>query len=189
MKIMELLGEIEEIIDTASGVPLTGKVMIESNEILEIVKEIRDSLPDEIHQAQWIQSEKDRILSEAKNEYEVVVADAKRHAESLVEKDEILTKTRRRAEELMQLTEANIKQLKMSTYDYVDGILYNFQEKMDKLNNLYFNDMFNNLENTFAEVNHVLATNRDEIKDMAYNTQIGTDLKNNYTKQLDREEG
>ena len=40
MKVFDLLEEIEEIVDTAAGVPLTGKIMIDSEELLEIVREI-----------------------------------------------------------------------------------------------------------------------------------------------------
>ena len=48
MRVLELLEEIEEIVDTAAGFPLTGKIMIDSEELLEIVREIRAELPDEI---------------------------------------------------------------------------------------------------------------------------------------------
>ena len=81
MKVLELLEEIEEIVDTASGFPLTGKIMIDSQELLELVREIRVELPDEIQQAQWIKNERERILTEAKKEYETVIADAQAQAE------------------------------------------------------------------------------------------------------------
>ena len=54
MRVLELLEEIEEIVDTAAGFPLTGKIMVDSQELLEIVREIRAELPDEIQQAQWM---------------------------------------------------------------------------------------------------------------------------------------
>ena len=41
MKVLELLAEIEDIVDTASGFPLTGKIMVDSNELLEIVNHRR----------------------------------------------------------------------------------------------------------------------------------------------------
>ena len=62
-----------------------------------------------------------------------------------------------------------------SFIDYVDGILFDFQEKMDELSTTYFNDMFNRLEMTFNEVNTTLAANRDEIKEMAYKTSMNLD--------------
>jgi len=172
MKVLELLDEIEEIVDTASGFPLTGKIMVDAGDLLEIVKEIRTELPDEIHQAQWIKNERDRILADAKTEYETVMADAKTQAEALVENNEITSRAKKRAEELMAVTEENTKKLKMGTYDYIDNILFTFQERIDEMNVIYFTEMFNNLEKTFDGINETLSANRDEIKDMAYRTQM-----------------
>lgn len=172
MKVLELLDEIEEIVDTASGFPLTGKIMVDAGEILEIIKEIRIELPDEIQQAQWIKNERQRILDEAKTEYENVLRDAQRQAEALIENDDIIAKAKVRADEIIRVAESNVKHLKMSTFDYIDSILYNFQDKMDQMNAQYFGDMFNNLEKTFDSVNATLTDNRNEIKEMAYRTKM-----------------
>jgi vacuolar-type H+-ATPase subunit H len=175
MKVLELLDEIEEIIDTASGFPLTGKIMVDAGEILEIIKEIRIELPDEIQQAQWIKNERQRILDEAKREYETVLRDAQKQAEALIENDDIIVKAKIRADDIIRVAESNVKHLKMSTFDYIDSILFNFQEKMDQLNAQYFGDMFNNLEQTFESVNSTLISNRNEIKEMAYKTKMEGD--------------
>lgn len=175
MKVLELLDEIEEIVDTSTSFPLTGKIMVDAEEILEIVKEIRVELPDEIQQAQWIKDERQRILEEAKKEYETVITDAKRQAEVLVENDDIVVKSKMRADEILRISEENCKQLKLNTFDYIDSILFNLQDKMDQLNATYFADMFNKMENTFQSVNATLASNRNEIKDLAYKAQMDKD--------------
>lgn len=174
MKIDELLKELDDIIDSASSVPLTNKVMVEKEEILAILEDIERALPDEIKQARWIQNEKDRILSEAKKEYQTVVNDAKRHAESLVEKNEIVTRARKRADEFMMVTENNVRKLKMGTYDYVDKVLYNMQNQLEEMKNLY-EEMFKHVGDSFEKIEQVIAANRDEIKEMAYNTQMDKD--------------
>ena len=73
MTVIDLLEEIEEIVETSSKVPMTNKIMVDGNELLEIVKEIRSSMPDDVQQAKWINDEKSRILSEAKEEYEKII--------------------------------------------------------------------------------------------------------------------
>ena len=171
MKVLELLDEIEDIIDTASGFPLTGKIMIDASEILEIVKEIRVELPDEIQQAQWIKQERQRILDEAKKEYEDILNKAQQQAEALIENDDIVIRAKKRADEIMTISEENCKNLKMQTFDYVDGILYSFQEKMDQLSAVYLGDMIGNLEKSFETINATLSENRNEIKEMAYRAQ------------------
>ncbi len=171
MKVLELLDEIEEIIDTASGFPLTGKIMVDASEILEIVKEIRVELPDEIQQAQWIKQERQRILDEAKKEYEDILNKAQQQAEALIENDDIVIRAKKRADEIMTISEENCKNLKMQTFDYVDGILFKFQEKMDQLSAVYLGDMVGNLEKSFETINATLSENRNEIKEMAYRAQ------------------
>lgn len=73
MKVLELLEELEDIVDEATGLPLTGKIMLDAEEIFQIVREIRLALPDDVQQAKWIRDERDRILSEAKTEYERII--------------------------------------------------------------------------------------------------------------------
>ncbi|MGN0710597.1 MAG: ATPase [Anaerovoracaceae bacterium] len=172
MKVLELLDEIEEIVDTSTSFPLTGKIMVDAEEILEIVKEIRVELPDEIQQAQWIKDERQRILEEAKKEYETVITDAKRQAEVMIENDDIVVQSKMRADEIMRIAEENCKQLKLNTFDYIDSILFNFQDKMEQLNVNYFAEMFAKMESTFQTINATLVSNRNEIKDLAYKTQM-----------------
>ena len=190
MKVLELLEEIEEIVDTASGFPLTGKIMVDSQELLELVREIRVELPDEIQQAQWIKNERERILTEAKKEYETVIADAQAQAERLVENHDITVKAKLRADELMKVTESAAKQLKLGTYEYVDGILSGFQDKMEQLNGMFFNDMVGTMEKTFSQIDETLAASRSEINDMAYRTQQDADgvAESVYSGSYDSEE-
>lgn len=168
MKVFDLLEEIEEIVDTASGFPLTGKIMVDSEELLEIVKEIRAELPQEMKQAQWLEGEQQRIQGEAKENYETIIADAKSQADALVDNNEITRRAEERAAEILKDAEDKATALKLGTYEYIDSILFNFQEKMDHLNAAYFGDMFNTLSVTFTNINDTLNANRDEIKAMAY---------------------
>ena len=78
MKVMELLEELEDIVDAATNVPLTSKIMLEAEDVFNIVREIRLALPDDVQQAKWIRDERDRIIADAKAEYERSIREAKR---------------------------------------------------------------------------------------------------------------
>ncbi len=176
MTVLELLDEIEDIVDTAPGLPLTGKIVIDSNDLLEIIREIRLGLPDDVQQAKWVKEEKERILTEAKAEYEKIIVEANKQADYLVDNHDITLRAQKLAEEIREDAEQYCKLLKMRTYDYVDKILYDMQAKMDELNMKYFGEMLSNLENTFQGIGTVLQNNRDEIKEMAYRTQNDEDV-------------
>ncbi|MBQ8151592.1 MAG: hypothetical protein IJ070_02375 [Firmicutes bacterium] len=175
MRVLELLEEIEEIVDTAAGFPLTGKIMVDSQELLEIVREIRAELPDEIQQAQWIKNERERIIAEAKTQYEKVIDDAQQQADKLVETSDITVRSKMRADELMRVTEDTARELKVGTYDYLDSILQSFQGKMENLSSIYFGEMFTSIEKAFEDIGSALEANRAELKEMSYRASTGAE--------------
>ncbi len=70
MDVIKLLAYLEELIESGSSIPLTGKVTINKKESLEVIDKIINCLPDEFKKAQWICEEKERILTEAMEEAE-----------------------------------------------------------------------------------------------------------------------
>ncbi|TDP52317.1 hypothetical protein [Aminicella lysinilytica] len=173
MTVLDLLDEIEDIVETGSAVPLTNKIMIDGNELLDIVKEIRLGLPDDIQQAKWVKDEKMRIMSEAKSEYEKIIVEARKQADYLVDNNDITLKAQKKADAISNAADEYSKALKMKTYDYLDGIIYDMQGRIDEVNLKYFAEMYNNVERSFEEINGVLQSNRDELKEMAYRTKNG----------------
>lgn len=177
MKVLELLEELEDIVDNATNVPLTSKIMLEAEDVFNIVREVRLALPDDVQQAKWIRDERDRILADAKTEYERIIREAKKQADYLVETDDITLRATKLAQEIREDAELHAKMLKMRTYDYVDKMLYDMQAKMDELNLKYFGEMYTNLDKIFAAINQTLVDNRDEIKQLAYHTQNDLDVE------------
>ena len=172
MKVLELLDELDEIIEVASSVPVVRKVMVDPNEVKAIVKEIRMELPDEIQQAQWIKNERQRILDEAKAEYESILTEARKKADALVENDEITVKAKARADEILRIAQENSSVMKMSILDYTDSMLYNLQEKVDQMYATYFTDMYDDLQATFEKINTNISSSRNEVKEQIYKSQV-----------------
>ncbi len=178
MKILELLDELDEIIEVAGTVLLVKKVVVDPDEISEIVKEIRMELPEEIQQAQWIKNERQRILDEAKAEYENILAEARKKADSLVENDEITVRAKVKADEILKVAKENSAVMKASILDYTDNMLYNLQEKIDQISAFFFNDMYDNLQGTFDKINSNISNSRSELRDEIYKmTQANKDEK------------
>ena len=171
MKVIELIQDIEDILETAGGFPLTGKVMVDPDEIRDILKDIKQELPEEIQQAQWIKNERQRILDDAKAEYDRVISAANERAEQLVETDDITLRAKKRADEIMRAAEQNVKELKLGTFNYIDDVLYTFQERMSNLNESYAQLMLDDINDMFEKIETTISSNRDEIKDLSYRTE------------------
>ena len=71
----------------------------------------------------------------------------------------------------MRVTEENVKNLKMDTFQYIDEVLYTFQEKITTMNESYVQRMFVDVNDLFDKINKTIASNRDEIKDLSYRTE------------------
>ena len=100
MDIMEIVDMMEEAIEKASAVPLTGKVMIDKGELLDYIQEIRLVYPDELKEAKWVKEERQRILSEAENRAEAIQKNAEETQMQLIDEHEI---TRLHMNRLMSL--------------------------------------------------------------------------------------
>lgn len=130
MNVLNLLDEIEDIIEDGSTIPLSGKVLVDKNELLEIIKEIRIKLPDEIKQAEWIKEERQRILAEAQNEADIKLEEVKLHIEEMVEEEEITKKAQEMAEEITSQAKSNAKEIRIGAREYADELLKGVQENL-----------------------------------------------------------
>ena len=92
MEIFQLLDNLEDLIENSKKVPLSDKSMIDKDEILEVLKEIRIKLPDELKQAKWVKEERERILAEAQKEADDVVKEAENRIISIIDEHEITKK-------------------------------------------------------------------------------------------------
>ena len=66
MEIFTLLETLEEALENSKTIPFSGKSVVDKEEFLDIIKEIRIKLPDELKQAKWVKEERGRILEEAR---------------------------------------------------------------------------------------------------------------------------
>lgn len=136
MEVLKLLDEIEDIVEDGSSLPLTKKVMVDADIILEIIKEIRIRLPDEIKQAVWIKEEKQRILAEAHKDADNMLNEAEYKLEELIENELITKKAKERAEEIISKAQNNAKEIRLGAMEYADSLLSETQGKLKDTINL-----------------------------------------------------
>ena len=59
---------MEELIENSGKVPLTRKVMVNEDSILDLLDRIRTTIPEEIRQAKWIIQEREKVMSDSQKE-------------------------------------------------------------------------------------------------------------------------
>ena len=76
MEIFTLLETLEDMLEKSRAVPFSSKCIVDKEEILDIIKEVRLKLPEELKQAKWVKEERQRILVEAQNEADEIIKEA-----------------------------------------------------------------------------------------------------------------
>lgn len=171
IKVMQLLDELEDILETASKVPFSDKAIVDSEEISQIISDIRLSMPKDIQQAQWVKDEQDRIINEAKAEYDKVIVAAKKQAEYLVETDVIKREAEKRAGAVIAEAERHGRYMKLRSYEYIDKMLYDMQNEIAKLATDYIQPMNDHFTEMLNGINTQVNSNRQEMRDMAERIQ------------------
>lgn len=173
IRVMTLLDDLEEILANASKVPFSEKAIVDSDEIRSIVDDIRLSMPKDIQQAKWVKDEQDRILNEARGEYDKVIIAAKNQAEYLVENDIIKKEAEKRADALISEAENHSRYIKLRSYEYVDKLLFDMQNDIAKVATEYIQPMNDYFTDMLGEMNGRVNGNRQEMKALAERIQGG----------------
>lgn len=110
--ILYLVDRLEELVGIGKRVPFSGRVMVEEEEFLALVDQIRVTVPNEIKQAQRIIKEREEILGRAQEEAEKILDVARQQAEYIVSQHGVLNEARQRGEAWLQEVEAAHKRSK-----------------------------------------------------------------------------
>lgn len=144
MDILKLIDELEEVIDDASSVPFTKKVGINPEEVYELIHDLRDSLPEEIKEARWVNEERERILGEAQKQADILIQnaneevqkkdeDAKRRYKELVNEHAITVEAKRQAEQIIAEAKITSQTIVTNSLSYVDGMLVKTEDELKNL--------------------------------------------------------
>lgn len=123
MEIFTLLETLEDILEKSRGVPFSNKCVVDKEEVLEIIKEVRLKLPEELKQAKWIKEERQRILVEAQNEANDIIKEAENRIISMIDEHEITRKAYEKKVEIIETANEMSREIKSGTEEYADGVL------------------------------------------------------------------
>lgn len=132
LNVMELLEYLEEILENAPKVPITGKAMIDTKEFEEVIEQIRNYLPDELKKAKWVMGEKDRILEDAQKEYQNVKKETMEMMRQNIENHDMVKEAKLRANEIIALAQRDAKAIRIGSREYSTEILSQLDKEIEE---------------------------------------------------------
>ncbi|HSN94410.1 MAG TPA: hypothetical protein VLR89_05050 [Anaerolineaceae bacterium] len=135
MDILHLVDRLEELFNNSKPIPLTHNVMVDENAFMDIIDQMRISIPDDIKKAQQIMAQKDRILAQAQEEANRTVTIAREKSEKMVEKSDVFQAAQAKIDLLAEEARKNASQVQSDADRYVVETLQKLQSELDKVSN------------------------------------------------------
>ena len=132
MEILQLVDQLEQTLNRGWRVPFSPSLIVNSEECLRLIDQMRISIPSAIKESERMITERDRILSDAQARAEQIVAHAEQQAIQIVSEDAITDRAREEAERIIAHGHAEAIRLVDEAEVYALDVLYRLR---DKLNN------------------------------------------------------
>ena len=123
MEIFTLLETLEDLLERSRNLPFSDKSIVSKDEMLDLIKEIRLKLPDELKQAKWVKEERQRILVEAQKEADGIVKEAENRIISMIDEHEITRKAYEQKAQIIETANEMSREISKGTKEYADNIL------------------------------------------------------------------
>jgi vacuolar-type H+-ATPase subunit E/Vma4 len=175
MEVMKLLEYLQEIIETSHKMPIFRKTMVDRKEIVEIIEQIINYLPDEFKKAQWICEEKERILNDAHRQAENIKQEGYEMLKKEIERHSITKEAQEKAEEILSAAKKDAKTIRTGAKSYADEVLCELEKEIGLKGQLmllsvkketeeYLNDMEQNITSAISTIRDNVTELRESMK-------------------------
>jgi len=165
MEVIKLLEYLQEIFDTSSKVPVTGKILVDKKEVMTIVDQIINCLPDEFKKAQWVLSEKERILAEAREEYDNIKGQTVEMMKKQVENHDITKEAKIKSQDIIAVAQRDAKAIRLGARDYADEVLCQLDEEMKENSKKMMENVKKDVEDFMKNLSEDLSQNSSTIRE------------------------
>jgi vacuolar-type H+-ATPase subunit H len=127
MDIAGMLQQLEEAVRDAKSMPLSSSALVNREEVLDMVREMQESLPEEIKQARWIVKDREDLLAKARAEAEKIVEQAREDQLRMARKQEVVQRASDESERILREADEQARGMRRDAEDYADGKLAQFE--------------------------------------------------------------
>jgi hypothetical protein len=128
-----LLQRVAGMIAGARALPLSSSVKLDNkDEILELLREAIERLPDELRQARWMIREREEFLAGTQRRADELVEAGRSEAQRLVQRTEILKEAQAQARRTLEEARQEAQRLRLEAEDYADQKLAQFEIVLER---------------------------------------------------------
>lgn len=128
-----LLDALTDVIERARSMPMSSSVLVNRNEALDLLDELREALPTQITRADEVLSDASHVFEDAQSQAEEIIASARERAQQLVAQERVVVEAQAQAQRIIAEAHATAGALMNDANDYCDRQLADFEIDLGKL--------------------------------------------------------
>lgn len=132
MDIQERLDELTVLVEDAKSMPLSASCVINRSQVLDLIDEIRQLLPDSVQRADELLADREAVVQDGRREADRILERARTEADKMVSEHEVYLAAVAEAEALRGDTVAETARMRQETDDYIDAKLASFEITLQK---------------------------------------------------------
>lgn len=144
MDIQHLVDRLEDLIDEGRHMPFSKFTMIDEERALELIDQMRISIPEEIEKAAKIIAQRDRILAAANEEAARIIQQAREQTVQMIDREATVQAAQSRAANIIEQARQEAEVITAEADTYVLESLSKLEQQLIRL--------LNQVRNGIAEV-------------------------------------
>jgi vacuolar-type H+-ATPase subunit H len=139
MDILHLIDRLEELFNESRALPFTHNVVVDEDRMLDIIDQMRITIPEEVKKAQQLLNQSDRILAQAEEKANRTTALAEEKAVQMTSEGSLLEEAQRRSDKILEQARADAEATRIEADNYVVDTLSNLEDDLSKVLNQVHN--------------------------------------------------
>jgi vacuolar-type H+-ATPase subunit H len=127
--ILSLLDQLQDLIVSSHRVPLSDRIVVNQDALLDLVDAIRDTLPHDVIEAERVLGERHRLLSDARDRADQMLEDAREQSSYLLDEHHVVRAAELRAEKRLNEAEREADGIIASAEEYVQKLFGRFEQE------------------------------------------------------------
>ncbi|MCD6288944.1 MAG: hypothetical protein J7M34_00465 [Anaerolineae bacterium] len=133
IEILQLVDQLEAVLNRGWRVPFTSSLLVDEEECLRLIDQMRMSVPDEIRQAQRILQQRDYILIQAEEQARQIVSNARREEVDVdvAPGQDVIVAAQQRAASIIAEARARSEEMQREADEYALHVLSELSRQLE----------------------------------------------------------
>ena len=132
MEIQDRLDELAVLVEDAKSMPLSASCIVNRQQVLDLVDEIRSMLPDAVRRADELLADREAVVQDGRREADRILERARTEADRMVSEHEVYLAAVAEAQAMRAEAAEDTSRMRQETDDYIDAKLATFEITLQK---------------------------------------------------------